>query len=336
MPVVSAFLVHGSPLPFLRPQNPPWKALDTGYRAAAAALAVSKPDVMAVYSTQWIAVLDELWQARPRSRGVHVDENWHEYGDLAFDIRADVELTKAIIAATPAFGVRSKPVDYDGFPIDTGTIIANNYLNPRGILPLVIAANNVYHDWQTTEKLAATAVACAESLGRRVALVAVGGLSGSIIREEIDLARDRIASKADDAWNRRMLALIVAGNSKALAEACPKYAQEARVDMGFKHFAWILGGLGGRYSRAKVHAYGPSYGSGAAIIEFTPAASAAGKARPKQAVKPRPTSKALSRAKRPAKAGMTRRSKPPPRPARRKVAARPAKGFARATRRAKR
>src|SRR4030095_6403830 len=105
MPVVSAFLVHGSPLPFLRPENPPWKALDAGYRAAAASLAASKPEVLAVYSTQWIAVLDELWQARPRSRGVHVDENWHEYGDLAFDIRADVKPTRASTQATPRLRV---------------------------------------------------------------------------------------------------------------------------------------------------------------------------------------------------------------------------------------
>jgi len=273
MPVVSAFLVHGSPLPFLRPDNPPWRTLDAGYRAAAASLAASRPDVIAVYSTQWIAVLDELWQARPRSRGVHVDENWHEYGDLAFDIRCDVKLTEAIIAATPKFGVRSKAVDYEGFPIDTGTIIANNYLNPRGKLPLVIAANNVYHDWRTTQKLASTAVACADSLRRRVALVAVGGLSGSIIREEIDLATDHIASQADDDWNRRMLELIAAGRMPAILKACPQYAQEARVDMGFKHFAWILGGLGGSYAAAQVHAYGPSYGSGAAVIEFTPGAA---------------------------------------------------------------
>jgi len=218
-------------------------------------------------------VLDELWQARPRSRGVHVDENWHEYGDLAFDIRCDVKLTEAIIAATPKFGVRSKAVDYEGFPIDTGTIIANNYLNPRGKLPLVIAANNVYHDWRTTQKLASTAVACADSLRRRVALVAVGGLSGSIIREEIDLATDHIASQADDDWNRRMLELIAAGRMPAILKACPQYAQEARVDMGFKHFAWILGGLGGSYAAAQVHAYGPSYGSGAAVIEFTPGAA---------------------------------------------------------------
>jgi 2-aminophenol/2-amino-5-chlorophenol 1,6-dioxygenase alpha subunit len=272
MPVVSAFLVHGNPLPFLRPENPPWQPLDVGFRAAAASLAASKPDVIAVYSTQWIAVLDQLWQARPRSRGVHVDENWHEYGDLAFDIRADVELTQAIIGVTPAFGVRSKPVDYEGFPIDTGTIIANNYLNPGGQLPLVIAANNVYHDWATTERLAAAVVQCADELRRRVALVGVGGLSGSIIREEIELANDRIASKADDAANRRMLALFEKGDARAVLAACSEYAQKARVDMGFKHLAWILGGLGRRYASARVHAYGPTYGSGAAIVEFTPAA----------------------------------------------------------------
>ena len=38
--------------------------------------------------------------------------------------------------------------------------------------------------------------------------------------------------------------------------------------MGFKHFAWILGGLGGRINGAQVHAYGATYGSGAAVIEF--------------------------------------------------------------------
>lgn len=272
MPLVSAFLVHGHPLPYLRPDNPPWRELDAAYRAAGAALAASKPDAIAVYSTQWIAVLDELWQARPRSRGVHVDENWHEFGDLPFDLRADVELTNAIIAATPAFGVRSKPVDYDAFPVDTGTIIANGYLNPGGTLPLVIAANNVYHDWQTTKQLAAATVACANALGRRLALIGVGGLSGTIFRQEIDLATDHIASKADDEWNLRMLGLITAGDAKAVEQACPTYAQEARVDMGFKHLAWLFGGLGERYAAATVHGYGPVYGSGAAVIEFTPAA----------------------------------------------------------------
>jgi len=268
MTVVSAFLVHGSPLPYLRSDNPAWAGLDRGYRAAGAALAASRPDVIAVYSTQWLAVLDQLWQLKARIGGVHVDENWHEYGDLAFDLRIDTRLTRAVIEATPDFGVRSKGVAYDGFPVDTGTIVANNYLNPRGRLPLVIAANNVYHDWDTTARLGAAVVACAARLGRRVALVGVGGLSGTIFREEIDVARDHLASDADDKWNRRILKLLAAGDAAKLLAACPKFARAARVDMGFKHLAWILGGLGTRYRGATVHAYGPSWGAGAAVVEF--------------------------------------------------------------------
>ncbi|MCG8695399.1 MAG: tRNA U-34 5-methylaminomethyl-2-thiouridine biosynthesis protein, partial [Minwuiales bacterium] len=34
MTVVSAFLVPGTPLPLLRPDNPPWAPLVAGYQAA--------------------------------------------------------------------------------------------------------------------------------------------------------------------------------------------------------------------------------------------------------------------------------------------------------------
>lgn len=40
--------------------------------------------------------------------------------------------------------------------------------------------------------------------------------------------------------------------------------------MGFKHLAWILGSLGGRFTKAIVHAYGPVWGTGGAIVEFKP------------------------------------------------------------------
>ena len=48
----------------------------------------------------------------------------------------------------------------------------------------------------------------------------------------------------------------------------PDYAGAARVDMGFKHFAFILGAIGGNFNGATVHAYGPLYGSGGAVVEF--------------------------------------------------------------------
>lgn len=268
MSVVAGFLVPGSPLPYVRRDNPPWGALADALVAAGAALARIAPDTLVVYSTQWLAVLDQLWLARPRVQGLHVDENWHEYGDLPFDLAIDTQLTAAVIAATPAVGIRSKGVDYDAFPVDTGTIVAAHFLNPGNIRPLVVASNNLYHDFETTRALGRIAAEQAEAAGKRIAVIGVGGLSGSFFRHRIDVAADHLATASDDGWNRRMLALMERGAIDEVLAACPDYAREAKVDMGFKHFAFLLGGLGGRYARATVHGYGPLYGTGGAVIEF--------------------------------------------------------------------
>lgn len=266
--VVAAFLVPGSPLPLVRRDNPPWAKLAAAMEQAGRTLDVSDAETMVIYSTQWIAVLDQLWQTRPRVQGIHVDENWHEYGELKFDFRTDVSLAEACIQATTASGIKTKGVNYDAFPVDTGTLVANHFLNTGSKRPLVIAANNVYHDWQRTMDLGAIANRCAAILGRRIVVVGVGGLSGSIFRHGIDVSRDHIANDAEDRWNRRILALMEKGDVAALSKDCPRYAQEARVDMGFKHFAFLLGAMGGRFQGATVHGYGPLYGSGGAAVEF--------------------------------------------------------------------
>jgi 2-aminophenol/2-amino-5-chlorophenol 1,6-dioxygenase subunit alpha len=268
--VVCALLVPGSPLPRLKPENLAWGRLASAFQRAGRALAAARPDVVLLYSTQWFAVLDELWLTRRRSQGVHVDENWYEYGDLPYDIVIDTELAHACVAACPRVGVHAKGVNYDGFPIDTGTIVACDLLQIGSVeRPLVIASNNLYHDAATTEKLGALAVRCAAEQGKRVAVVGVGGLSGSIFREEIDIRSDRIADTEHDKWNQRVLQLVESGDVGQLRRTIPEFAREARADMGFKHFHWILGALQGRLLGARVHGYGPLYGSGGAVVEFT-------------------------------------------------------------------
>jgi 2-aminophenol/2-amino-5-chlorophenol 1,6-dioxygenase alpha subunit len=267
MTVVAAFLVPGSPLPLLKPSNPPWGQIAEGYRRAARSLAAAKPDVLLIYSTQWIAVLDQLWQTRPHVAGTHVDENWYEYGDLPYDIRVDAELANACITSTATIGVRSRAVNYDAFPIDTGSIVACHFLLKGDPRLVVLTSNNLYHDAATTERLAKQAVGAAEAQGKRVAVIGVGNLSGTNFRKEIDISQDRIASTEDDRWNKRILNLLEHGDVGALAAEAPVYAREARVDMGFKHFHWILGATGGQIKGATIHAYGPVYGAGAAVVE---------------------------------------------------------------------
>ena len=266
--VVTALLVPGSPLPLLARDNPPWTEIADGLEEASAALHEARPDVILIYSTQWLAVLDQPWQTRPRVRGLHVDENWYEYGEIDYDFEIDTELAEACIAGCRSLGIKARGVNHDGFPIDTGSIVANRFLNADGDCAVVMAANNLYHDWEQTLKLGEMAANQAVRLGRRVAVVGVGGLSGSAFRHEIDPADDRIASEGEDAWNRRMLDMMVKGDASAMKALIADYAREARADMGFKHFAWVLGAIGGRFHSATVHAYGPVHGSGAAVVEF--------------------------------------------------------------------
>jgi len=273
--VVAAFLVPGSPLPKLRPDVAPWGSMRSALAAAGKSLRESGPDCVLVYSTQWMAVLDQLWITRPRSTGLHVDENWHEFGELPFDLASDVELAKSCISKCLAAGIKARDVDYDAFPIDTGTITAGTLMSfGAEDLPVVIAANNLYHDATQTEALAALAVSAAREQGKRVAVIGIGSLSNAVFREPMqNLQTDQIHSTSDDAHNRKLLALLEAGNVPALRAALPEYVEQARPDMGLKHLHWILGalaedGCSERYVRAKVHGYEPLYGSGGAVVEF--------------------------------------------------------------------
>ncbi len=270
MPVVAAFLVPGSPLPVLNPEVIAWGRLAAAMQRAGRALDAARPDAVLLYSTQWLAVLDQQWLTRKRSSGIHVDENWHALGEMRYDVHADTELAHACVAGSPRVGVHARGVNYDGFPIDTGTLAACALLGiGTAARPLVVASNNLYHSAEITEQLGAMAAACADEQGKRVAVVGVGGLSGSLFRTEIEPHSDRIARSEDDKWNQRVLQLIESGDVGQLRRTLPDFAREARADMGFKHFHWVLGALKGRFVGARVHGYGPVHGSGAAVVEFT-------------------------------------------------------------------
>ena len=97
----------------------------------------------------------------------------------------------------------------------------------------------------------------------------MGGLSGSIYRHVIDINEDKIANSAEDEWNRKILSMMEQGDYGSVIMGLSRLCRRGgRVDMGFKHFAFILGAIGGSFSGATVHAYGPLYGSGGAVVEF--------------------------------------------------------------------
>jgi 2-aminophenol/2-amino-5-chlorophenol 1,6-dioxygenase alpha subunit len=268
MTIVAAFLFPGLPHPMVKPEVAPWGRLAEAAMAAAQSLDAHTPDTLVIYSTQWIAVLDQLWQTRPHLAGLHVDENWHDWADLPFDIAIDAEFAASCIAGSAEIGVRSRPVDYDQFPIDTGTIVTQHFLNAEGKRPLVVTSNNVYHDWALTERLGGLVRDVAEKQKKKVAVIGVGGLSARMYRTPIDPHEDGFADPADDAANRLILDLLARGDVDGIRAESARIAGERPVDSGLKHLAFLVGALNGHFAGAKLYAYEPVYGTGAAIAEL--------------------------------------------------------------------
>jgi 2-aminophenol/2-amino-5-chlorophenol 1,6-dioxygenase alpha subunit len=169
--VVGAYLVPGLAPLAVGPEAGPWAELRRARRAAAARIDRLRPDVLVVWSSQWISVLGHLYQALPNPKGVHVDENWHAMGDLPFDVQVDVELVRAAVAATETRGLQARGVAYEGFPLDTGTLVAERFLNAAA-RPLACVSCNIYAGAEEERTLGAAAAEAVASLGRRAVAAA--------------------------------------------------------------------------------------------------------------------------------------------------------------------
>jgi ABC-type branched-subunit amino acid transport system permease subunit/aromatic ring-opening dioxygenase catalytic subunit (LigB family) len=266
--VVAAYLLPASPLLLLQQDEPRYAELVAAMRKVSRDLDALEPDTLVVYSTRWYAVLDQLWQGRARIAGLHVDDNWHELGEIRYDITTDVSLARACVRAAQRAGLASKLVDYAGFPIDSATLSAQALVNAEGMLPTLVVANNLYHTFEQTRTLGEIVAAQAAAQGKRVAVLVLGGLSGGEHREQRPFAEDAIVSAGEDDWNRRILKVIGARDVDELLRQLPDFVAQARADMGFKHMGFALGALGGRLGNTDVYAYGPQYGSGAAVIRL--------------------------------------------------------------------
>jgi 2-aminophenol/2-amino-5-chlorophenol 1,6-dioxygenase alpha subunit len=267
--IVGAYIVPGLPHLTSDRKVGSWETLRRGFRQAGERVNALRPDVLVLYSTQWISVLGHSFQTNPNPKGLHVDDNWYEFGDFPFDFRVDTALGGRAAKFAAARGLATKTVDYQGFPIDTGTLVALRFLNPDSQIPLAVISCNIYAGQEDSLLLGRVVRQAVEESDKRAVAVACTGFSGRFFTEEIDPRADCFAREEDDAWNRRMLDLITQGRNAEVLAQSKEFAQAAVADMGFKAFAWLMGVLGTPSTPGKVLAYGPVWGTGAAVVEYT-------------------------------------------------------------------
>ncbi len=277
---VRGFVVPGLPQPLLVPeQNEGWMRIRKAFEAAKEELHSCNADLILVYSTMWPSVVGHQIQANPEPEWVHVDELFHDLGSIPYRFPVDAEFAGAYCDAARARGLESRTVAYHGFPVDTGSVVALKLLNPDNALPACIVSSNMYADRAETIVLGKAARDALEQQGKRAAVVVVTSLSNRLFTDFIDPKEDRIHSRKDDEWNRKVLEFLGAGRLEDVAQLSREIHRQTRVKkvVNFKPMWWMASVMGqhNRY-RGHVYDYAPIYGAGAAVVSLTPSEGGVG------------------------------------------------------------
>lgn len=270
--ILRGYIVPGRPLPLLAPeQNPHWAELRRGFDAARDDIRASGADLILLYSTQWVNVIGHQIQADPAPEWIHVDQDFHAFGTMPYKLRMDADFAKAYETAGRARGLFTRTVAYRGFPIDSGVIQALTLLNPDNGIPACVVGCNMYADRAETLVLAKAALDALKATGRRAAAVAITSLSNRVFPRKIEPAEDRLYSAKDDEWNRKLLEMLEEGRVEDVSQVIREFSLQAHGDQRGRAF-WWLGGVLGQHNGyvGKLHAYGPLWGSGAAVVGLVP------------------------------------------------------------------
>ena len=273
MPVEKAYLVPGQPHIVLAPeQNSGWASLRASYEAVGREIERSGAELMLLYSTQWFSVIGHLMQTDPQPKWVLVDQNWYQFGEIPYQFRIDPKFGELYCTLAKEAGLQAATVNYHGFPIDTGTVVALKLLNPNNSIPASVVSCNIYAERDETRALGSIARTAIDRYGKRTIVVCVTNLSNRYEVGDVDPARDTISSAKDDEWNRKILEMFGEGRLEDVAQVAREFGREANADMGFKA-VWWLGALMGEHNRydGKVWDYQPVWGTGCGIVELTPA-----------------------------------------------------------------
>ncbi len=278
MTVVNGWLAPCRPQLLLRPQdNPGWQRLHDAFAPARADLEASGADLLLLYSTQWASIIGHQILADPEPKWDLVDQDFHALGTIHYHLRMDTEFAALWETKARARGLTARTVNYHGFPVDTGTLVALQLLNPENRIPACVVSCNMYADRAETLVLGKAARDAVEESGRNVAAMAVTALSNRMWTQPIEPSEDRIHSAKDDEWNRKLLTLLEEGRLEDVSQLARQFSSQAHGDNKMKAI-WWLAALMGQTNAYRGHLYGyePVWGTGQALLRLDPVSAEAG------------------------------------------------------------
>jgi 2-aminomuconate deaminase len=208
-----------------------------------------------------------------------VDHDFHDLGSINYSFNIDAEFAELWNAENKSRGLQSRCVNYQGFPIDVGSVVALTLLNPDNKIPAVIVSSNVYADRSETTVLAKACRDIVKKTGRKAVAITAMSLSNRMFTEHIDPKDDKIHSLKDDEWNRKILEFLGEGRLEDVGQLSRTIQQQIRVQkvVNFKPMWWLSAMNENRNNlTGKVLAYEAVHGAGCAVVNLNPTASGFG------------------------------------------------------------
>jgi 3,4-dihydroxyphenylacetate 2,3-dioxygenase len=234
-------------------------------------VAQARLDAMIVNSCHLIATFPTVVDGTPRHRGVLTAQEAPEIiHGVAYDYPGDYALAAALAARGKAEGRQTVLANDVHYPLDYGTVMPMVcYLDRAQRLPMVPVSVCLAADLDECFAWGRSVARVARESDKRVGFVASGSVSHKLVRgpEKGPLAED-------EALDHDFARLLASGDYEKCWSWLPGYVRAVEAEMGGRHLAMMLGALvesGARFE-ARVHAYGPSSGSGNYVISLLGAA----------------------------------------------------------------
>jgi len=278
--VIKSLIVPAHPHPVLCPEkNEGWQRVRDAYDDARRQIEDSDADLIIIYSTLWPSVIGHQIQADPNPEWVMVDADFHDLGSIHYSLKIDAEFAIAWNEANIARGLESRTVAYHGFPIDVGSVVALELLNPDNRIPAVICSTNVYSNRAETTVLAKACMDVIKAQGKKAVAVSVMSLSNRMFTEPIEPHEDRIHSLKDEEWNQKILEFLSEGRLEDVGQLSRTIHDQIRVKkvVAFKPMWWLSAMNDNRNDlTGDVLAYEPIHGAGAAVVVLDPESNGTG------------------------------------------------------------
>jgi len=224
------------------------------------------PDALIQVSTHWVTTFHHYVLGHKRHKGTLTSSEAPDIiSGVPYDFPGDAELAEAIVEKGKEQGLPVILSAAEHFVLDYGTLNPLRYITPRFAIPVLPISSCLLADIQESIIWGQVITEGIKQSSRRVMIVASGALSHALVR-----GPERWPSEECQKLDRKFIELVTQGKADELKSFFPGFVKDAEAEMGGRHLAILLGATGGHF-RGKLHAYGPSSGSGNAVVSLLPA-----------------------------------------------------------------